>query len=160
MENIFPIEIAVSLKGIEKSAMIFGRVPGKDGFHVRFNDGFEDEFMMAGEYDDLGPIGSKPGWEKYAPSLQNDFAVLVYLQDGQLVETFRYQIDSVSATVWIVEELPSAGTGIRYVYYTGKCRFKMKQSDGEWRVISHYSGDEATNTQLAKLAGQAAARLN
>jgi hypothetical protein len=160
MEKVFPIEIAVSVKGKERSAMIFGRVADKNGFLVRFNDGFEDEFILAGEENDLGPIGSKPGWQDYAPCLKNDLSILAYLQDGQFVQSLRSMIEGVPTTVWIVEEFPNTGNRNQYVYYMGECRFKMQQSNGQWIITNHYSGDPATNAQLAKQAGQAVARLN
>lgn len=55
---------------------------------VRFNNGFEDILTLAREDDNLGPIGTKIGWQNYGPSLLGDLRILSDLDDGASSKTF------------------------------------------------------------------------
>ncbi len=138
-------------------AMIFGAVPDSElpGFRIRFSDGFEDVFYLAGEDYDLGPIGLKDGWLSYSPSVLWDLRVVNDLQDNQFVQHFSHDIAGIPTNVWVAEEMPVQSGGNFYVYYNGYSRFRMGRDENcKGVVYKNYSGDKVLNQQLAERAGK------
>lgn len=111
MEKIFPIEITTQLNGRRVQAMIFESIANSEntGFRVRFDNGFEDNFFLAGEDRDLGPIGESEGWEPYATALKPDLLILSQPVEGQMFQIFRQKNDSVPTNICVTKEFPDQG---------------------------------------------------
>jgi len=153
MKLQFPLEIVTTLNGKKTHALVIEAMPDTDNscFKVRFEDGFEDKFFLAGEDGTLGPIGGKEDWLPYSTALRPDLVIISYLKEGQEVNVFRYVIDGIEINVWIVEE-----RGFHYIYYNQYCRFKFDKNPetGNWRILDNYFGDTDNNLDLVQIAGR------
>jgi hypothetical protein len=153
----FPIEITVILGGKKVQAMIFEAVPETDncGFRVRFEDGFEDKFFLAGENGDLGPVGSKKNWMPYGTALRPDLLIVSSLIEGQDAGVFRHNIDGIDTNIWVTSQRQQGGKDYFYVHYNQHCRFQFDKNreTGNWHIVNNYSGDTDVNLDLVKVAG-------
>jgi len=158
MEPLFPIEITLNVKGKEKPAIIFGVVPGSNGkgFRVRFSDGFEDIFYLAGEEDTLGPLGRKEGWQPYGEALHGDLVIVSLLEPGQFFKVFRHGSKDTRINVWVTEEFPGRGRNLFYVFYDQYCRFRftLDEQRGEAVADNMFSGEVEIDQQIMEKAGQ------
>jgi hypothetical protein len=157
MKFEFPIEITTVLNGKKTQAMVFEAIPDTDNcyFKVRFEDGFEDKFFLAGEDGDLGPIGSRQNWTPYSTAIRPDLLIISQLKEGQQVATFRHTIDGVETNVWVTNEFPQRGRDYFYVYYNQYCRFQFDKNPEteKWRILDNYSGHTDVNLDLVQIAG-------
>jgi hypothetical protein len=148
----FPIEIVTTLYDKKMPALIFEAMPDTDNsrFKVRFEDGYEDIFSLAGEDGTLGPIGGKLDWLPYSTAIRPDLLIISYLKEGQQVNVFRHVIDGVETNVWVAEE-----RGFHYVYYNQYCRFKFDKNTetNNWRILDNFNGDINVNLDLVQIAG-------
>jgi hypothetical protein len=136
------------VNGKQLPAMIFERE--NKSYRVRFNNGFEDVFTLVGEDDNLDPIGTKPGWQTYSPGLLNELRILRDLDDGQFVKVFTHVINEKIINVWIVKQDGEQPGDAYYIYFDGRCQFKMMKP-GKTLEITHYDSDEEINLRIAEM---------
>jgi hypothetical protein len=125
-----PVKFPVNVKGELLTAMADNQVkdPVKYILHIRFSDGYADQFSIDSDGTVMGTTEeSKP----YAKAIRYDIVHIIGLDTKRFYHVFQYPVYGQLVNVWIIER-DIQGEISYAVFYKQFYRFELVRMESRW----------------------------